>query len=248
MANVTVPSSNGIVDGGATALAGWCAVDDFRTLRMGGVLGSGAEILGGINAAVWRHHLNFNETWDRPVIISVGYQVKSSRGTQFRIWRTNTIREHLVRGYTLNRQRFERNARELEAALALVRRRSATNFRSIKRPRTRVRHRALHADLSAAAALSRRPAGRTTARRCRRRVADNRRAAWRDRAAESGSVDSSRSNEAFAREREEGLASLPGNLDQSVFGNAAYPTIESKAAQLLYVVISNLAFSDSNKH
>ena len=54
--------------------------------------------------------------------------------------------------------------------------------------------------------------------------------------------------EFFGREREEGLASLPGNLDQSVFGNAAYPTIESKAAHLLYFVISNLPFSDSNKH
>lgn len=44
------------------------------------------------------------------VIISVGYRVKSQRGTQFRIWATRTLREHLVRGYTLDRLRFERNA------------------------------------------------------------------------------------------------------------------------------------------
>jgi hypothetical protein len=55
------------------------------------------------------------------VIISVGYRVKSAQGTRFRQWATATLREHLVRGYTLNRQRFEANARELEAALALVR-------------------------------------------------------------------------------------------------------------------------------
>jgi len=55
------------------------------------------------------------------VIISVGYRVKSVRGTQFRIWATSVLREHLVRGYTIHRQRFERNARELEAALELVR-------------------------------------------------------------------------------------------------------------------------------
>jgi hypothetical protein len=59
------------------------------------------------------------------VIISVGYRVKSQRGTQFRIWATRTLREHLVRGYTLNRQRFEQNARELEAALTLVRKAAA---------------------------------------------------------------------------------------------------------------------------
>ncbi len=51
-------------------------------------------------------------------IISVGYRVNSRRGVRFRQWATNTLREHLVRGYTLNRQRFEHNARELEAALA----------------------------------------------------------------------------------------------------------------------------------
>ena len=55
------------------------------------------------------------------VIISVGYRVKSKRGTQFRIWATQTLKEHLTRGYTLNRQRFEKNARELETALQLVR-------------------------------------------------------------------------------------------------------------------------------
>jgi hypothetical protein len=65
---------------------------------------------------------------DKPVvfysldmIISVGYRVNSKRGTQFRIWATQTLKDHLVRGYTLHRQRFEKNARELEAALTLVR-------------------------------------------------------------------------------------------------------------------------------
>ncbi len=59
------------------------------------------------------------------VIISVGYRVKSKRGTQFRIWATQTLKEHLTRGYTLNRQRFEQNARELETALQLVRKAAA---------------------------------------------------------------------------------------------------------------------------
>lgn len=38
------------------------------------------------------------------VVISVGYRVKSPRGTQFRIWATKTLREHLIRGYTLNQK------------------------------------------------------------------------------------------------------------------------------------------------
>jgi Virulence protein RhuM family len=54
-------------------------------------------------------------------IISVGYRVNSKRGTQFRQWATSILRDHLLQGWTLDRARFERNAQELEAALALVR-------------------------------------------------------------------------------------------------------------------------------
>lgn len=54
-------------------------------------------------------------------VISVGYRISSARATQFRIWATRVLREHLTQGWTLNRDRFETNARELEAALELVR-------------------------------------------------------------------------------------------------------------------------------
>ncbi len=57
---------------------------------------------------------------DRPVafysldvIISVGYRVKSQRGTQFRQWATRVLREHLVQGYTVNQQRMEEQAEKL---------------------------------------------------------------------------------------------------------------------------------------
>ena len=53
--------------------------------------------------------------------------------------------------------------------------------------------------------------------------------------------------ELFAREREDGFAALLGNLKQSIFGAPAYPTIESKAAHLLYFVVKNHPFADGNK-
>jgi hypothetical protein len=61
------------------------------------------------------------------VIISVGYRVKSAEGVRFRQWATRVLRQHLSHGYTLNRQRFERNAREWEAALALVHKASCSD-------------------------------------------------------------------------------------------------------------------------
>jgi prophage maintenance system killer protein len=51
----------------------------------------------------------------------------------------------------------------------------------------------------------------------------------------------------FGREREDGLASILGNLDQTVFGQPAYATLEDKAAHLLYFVIKNHPLSDGNK-
>ena len=62
------------------------------------------------------------------VIISVGYRVKSQRGTQFRIWATNTLREHLWRGYTLNERRLrERGLSEIEQAVGLLARTLTTH-------------------------------------------------------------------------------------------------------------------------
>lgn len=51
----------------------------------------------------------------------------------------------------------------------------------------------------------------------------------------------------FAQERGDGLCALLGNLDQTVFGDPAYPSIETKAAHLLYFVVKNHPFADGNK-
>lgn len=54
------------------------------------------------------------EHYSLDVVISVGYRVNSKQGTQFRIWATQTLRDHLLRGYTLNEKRLRE--RGLEAA------------------------------------------------------------------------------------------------------------------------------------
>jgi prophage maintenance system killer protein len=181
------------------------------------------------------------------VIISVGYRVKSRRGTQFRIWATRTLREHLVKGYTLDRQRFTRNATELEAALALVRKAAAGEALTTDQGRGLVDVIARYTqtflllqryDEGLLADPKGTPGGVLL-------VVDEARAA-----VARLKVDLLARREAtdlFGREREHGLAALLGNLDQSVFGEPAYPTIESKAAHLLYFVIKNHPFSDGNK-
>ena len=53
-------------------------------------------------------------------IISVGYRVNSKKGTRFRMWATQRLKEYLVKGYSINQHRFEQNAVELQQAIALI--------------------------------------------------------------------------------------------------------------------------------
>ena len=181
------------------------------------------------------------------VIISVGYRVKSAHGTRFRQWATATLREHLVRGYTLNRQRFEQNAIELEMTLALVRRAAAGEALTTDQGRGLVDVIARYTqtflllqryDEGLLVEPKGNPGGvLPAANEARTAIAR----------LKSDLVARGEASDLFGCEREDGLAALLGNLDQSVFGEPAYPTMESKAAHLLYFVIKNHPFSDGNK-
>ena len=187
------------------------------------------------------------EHYNLDAIISVGYRVKSPQGTRFRQWATRTLREHLVRGYTLNRQRFEQNARELEAALALVRKAAGGEALTTDQGRGLVDIIARYTQTFLLLqrydeGLLEEPkgeAGGTVPGAAEARAAIQ--------CLKDDLIGRGEATELFGREREDGLAALLGNLDQSVFGEPAYPTIESKAAHLLYFVIKNHPFSDGNK-
>jgi prophage maintenance system killer protein len=180
-------------------------------------------------------------------ILSVGYRVNSKRAVSFRRWATQILRDHLVQGYTLNRQRFEDNARELEAALQLVRRaaaapaldaRSGQGLVEILSHYTRTFLWLQRYDEG----RLQEPAGQTGGDLP---TPDEAMAALNDLKAELMAREEA--TELFARPRDDGLGSILGNLDQSVFGQPAYPSIEARAAHLLYFVVKNHPFSDGNK-
>lgn len=181
------------------------------------------------------------------VIISVGYRVKSPEGVHFRQWATRILREHLTRGYTLNRQRFEANARELEAALALIRKTAASpeltrdSGRGLVDIVSRYAHTFLllqRYDEGLLTEPSTRPGGELpTVQEARTALAGLK----KDLLQRGDATD------LFARERDDGLAALLGNLDQTAFGEPVYPSIEAKAAHLLYFVVKNHPFADGNK-
>ena len=187
------------------------------------------------------------EHYNLDVIISVGYRVKSIQGTRFRQWATRTLREHLTQGYTLNRQRLEANARELEAALLLVKKAAqspellADTGRGLVDIVTRYAQTFLLLQRYDEGLLTEPPEQRggilPTPDQARQALARLK----ADLMARGEATD------LFARERGDTFDALLGNLDQSVFGEPAYPSVEAKAAHLLYFVIKNHPFSDGNK-
>ncbi len=180
-------------------------------------------------------------------IISVGYRVSSAKATRFRQWATTVLREHLTRGFTLNRQRFERNAAELEAALQLVRKAAAGAALTADQGRGLVDVIARYTqtflwlqryDEGLLTAPEGSPGGVLP-------TLDEARAAIARLKADL--MARGEASELFGRERSDAFAALLGNLDQTVFGEPAYPTVETKAAHLLYFVIKNHPFADGNK-
>lgn len=180
-------------------------------------------------------------------IISVGYRVNSKRAVRFRQWATKTLREHLVRGYTLNRQRFAQNAAELEAALILVRKAASGEALTTDQGRGLVDVIARYTQTFLLLqrydeGLLAEPPG--TQGGTLPNLAEARGDIGR---LKTDLLRRQEASELFGQERADGLAALLGNLDQSAFGAPAYPTIESKAAHLLYFAIKNHPFVDGNK-
>ncbi len=155
------------------------------------------------------------------VIISVGYRVKSVQGTRFRQWATTVLRQHLTQGYSLNRQRLEANAQELEAALLLVRK-IAQNpelpqdaGRGLLDVVTRYARTFLLLQRYDEGLLTDPPqqSGGTlpTAAQARAALAQ----------LKADLMQRGEATDLFARDRGDGLDALLGNLDQSVFGEPA---------------------------
>lgn len=179
--------------------------------------------------------------------ISVGYRVNSLKGTQFRIWATQRLREYLEQGYTINKARFEQNAAELEQALCLIKKaaRSSELGRDTGRGLVEIVSRYTQTFLWLQRydeGLLEEPEGESGGLLPTPEMAMEALAQLRDQLMVKGEATL-----LFARPRSDGLSGIFGNLDQTVFGDPAYPTIESKAAHLLYFVVKNHPFTDGNK-
>lgn len=198
------------------------------------------------------------------VVISVGYRVKSQRGTQFRIWATQRLREYLLQGYSINQRRFDQNADELQQALTLIRKAAKSPELSTESGRGLVEIISRYTQTFLwlqryDEGLLNEPSGQAGGQ-----LPSPDEAMQAIQELKQSLIARGEATELFAQLRDDGLASILGNLDQSAFGEPAYPTIESKAAHLLYfmyrmycmqwaqgcagaAMVKNHPFTDGNK-
>lgn len=187
------------------------------------------------------------EHFSLDAVIAVGYRVNSVRATRFRQWATQVLHDHVTQGYTLHRERFERNVGELDAALRLVRRAAQEGTLPTDTGRglldivTRYTQTftLLQRHDEGLLVEPRTVAGGTlpTVGQARTLLAG----------LKADLIRRGETTDLFAQERGDGFIALLGNLEQTVLGEPAYPSVESKAAHLLYFVIKNRPFSDGNK-
>ena len=181
------------------------------------------------------------------IIISVGYRVKSLRGTHFRQWATNILRQYLVQGYALNEKRLRESARQLADLKRLVQLQGEV-----------AANQELTSDQSAALL---RVLGDYARALDVLDQYDHQRLQVRGTASEEPfeltyeagleAVDSLRTqfggSALFGREKDASFQSSVRSIYQSFDGEDLYPSVEEKAANLLYFVVKNHSFSDGNK-
>lgn len=182
------------------------------------------------------------------VIISVGYRVKSRRGVQFRQWATQTLRQHLVAGYTLHEKRLQERGIEIGQALALLQQ-TLTHQALVNAEGAAVL--AVIQDYAKSWSLLQgydaQSLAATRARQngMRALALDDVLAALAD--LKTALVAKGEATALFAQVRGDGLASAIATIEQGFGDDLFYPNIASRAAHLLYFVIKNHPLADGNK-
>jgi hypothetical protein len=186
------------------------------------------------------------EYFNLDVILSVGYRVNSKTATQFRIWATKTLRSHIVDGYTINRARIGKNYDAFMQAVADV--------RALLPP-------GMKTDTGSILELVRLFADTWMSLDAYDKEQLDLKKPTKRKVALTGKLLSEsvvvlkgelmrkgEATELFAAERNrDAIEGIVGNVMQAFSGADVYPSIESKAAHLLYFIVKNHPFVDGNK-
>lgn len=181
------------------------------------------------------------EYYNLDVILAVGYRVSSAKGTQFRVWATKTLNTYLIQGYVINEKRLhqrEMQVRHLKTGIQILSR--ALEVKADEQGQAWLRQftRGLkllddydHENLDTTG-LSRRKAVYPTRETYRLLI---------------NQMKSEIRTAVFGVEKDSGFESAIHQIALEFEEGEAYPSLEEKAAMLLYLIVKNHAFADGNK-
>jgi prophage maintenance system killer protein len=182
-------------------------------------------------------------------VISVGYRVNSSEATKFRIWATSILKEHLINGYTLNKNRLaEHGVKELQQSIELLQKTLTRNdlvndigvetiqlimsYAKTWRLLLAYDENELHLPTKSKQSIT---------------SLSYKAAVHAIETLKSNLACKGEETTLFGNDRNRGLQSILGNVEQTFSGEPLYKTIEERAANLLYFIIKDHPFSDGNK-
>ena len=183
--------------------------------------------------------------YDLDVIISVGYRVKSKRGTAFRIWARKVLKEYLVKGYAVNERIRKEQISELRQLVGMLGR-TIQNQPLLSNDETNALFEVVTDYTYALDTLDNYDYERLTIDKTTKQEPFH---ATYENAMEAinGLRDKFGGSTLFGNEKDDSFKSSIGQTYQTFGGEELYPSVEEKAAMLLYLVTKNHSFSDGNK-
>ncbi|MCF6340052.1 MAG: virulence RhuM family protein [Sulfurimonas sp.] len=183
------------------------------------------------------------------VIISVGYRVKSKKGTQFRIWATKILKEYLIKGYSVNQKKFQqRQLHELTSTIELIK--NSLENKSIENDEVKGLFDIINNYAKSWSLLqsydedSLMSLQGTTEQKIKLEYKEIKQAIDKLKAE---LMKKGEATYLFANEKDDSLKGIIGNIYQTFGGDDLIPSTEEKAANLLYYTIKDHPFSDGNK-
>ncbi|MFA6190116.1 MAG: virulence protein RhuM/Fic/DOC family protein [Candidatus Staskawiczbacteria bacterium] len=201
---------------------------------------------GAIKGKTQKQNVKF---YNLDAIISVGYRVNSKRATQFRIWATKTLKDYLVKGYAINDKRLldtKNKFRELQSTIDFLQKKAGHELMAGQEQEIL----SLLSDYSKTltlleqydtekVSLVKRGRGKFVLNyACASNVIEE---------IKKSLVAKKEASELFGQENSEKLKGIVGNIYQTFDKRELYPSIEEKAAHLLYFIIKDHPFVDGNK-
>ena len=186
------------------------------------------------------------EYYNLDMIIAVGYRVNSKIATKFRKWATNTLREYLTKGYVINEKMFKDQQckiQTLQSTLNLLKRSLQNQISTIDEAQ------------DVANILDNFAKGLDLLDDFDHKTLDTKGKSQKESVVIPESeflkvIDKMKSefaSDVFANPKDGSFSSSVNQIYQTFGGNDCYPTLEEKAAMLLYLITKNHSFSDGNK-